>query len=118
MPSTGWSPISRTDSTQTGARGRGSPTRTLSIRALGSPVAATYGLGRSQVQPGDMGSAYRQASTRTRPGTIGAVLCDPGRWLLWRARGGSSGWLTGRLPGGGAPLLSEGITSPVGAQAI
>jgi hypothetical protein len=74
MPSRGWSPISRTDSTLTGARGRGSPTRTLSIRALGSPVAATYGLGRSQVQPGDMGSAYRQASTRTRPGTIGAVL--------------------------------------------
>jgi hypothetical protein len=101
MPSTGWSPISRTDST----------------RALGYPVATTCGLHRSQVQLGDMGWAYRQASTRTSPGTIGAVLCDPGRWLLRSGRvGRACGSPVGSLAG--VATLSEGITSPVGSQAI
>ena len=56
MPSTGWSPISRTDSILTGARGRGQPDQDIIDPGAGLPrVAATYGLRRSQVQPGDRG---------------------------------------------------------------
>ena len=88
------------------------------MRALGSPVAATYGLRRSQVQPGAMGSAYRQASTRTRPGTIGAVLCDPGTLAATERPGWVERVADRSAPWRGSPRLSEGITSPVGSQAI
>jgi hypothetical protein len=79
-PSTGRSPISRTDRTRPAPLAVGSPTRTLSIRALGSPVAATYGLGRSQSSRATWGrhTARRPQEPGRAPSARSCVTRDAG----------------------------------------
>jgi hypothetical protein len=116
QPSTGWSPSAGLTPSDRRQRPRAArPGRCRCGRSV--TRWPTYGLRRSQVQPGAMGWAYRRTSTGTRPAPSGrsCVTRDAG---CYGAAGRVERVGDRSAPWRGSPLLSEGITPPVGAQAI